>query len=327
MEIEFHFNNNEVEIIHFPLFIGHGDVLVVKDERDVFHSEQYYLDILDSLGYRASYWDILVNGNPTSGLLSAFPCVIWYTGFDEDNTVSALNQQSLIEYLDQGGKLFLTGQNISDELAGSQLLTEYLHCDHSQDVTNQSVVGNDFDPVGYSLDFYLNGGDGLSNQYAQSKLVPVNGGIECFSYGITSNAAGIRFENDVYKTVFLGFGFEGIDLTENRYTLMERIMQYFDIYVGNDDERNHQAFIADFTIMPNPAYNCINVICNSIFSGEITVDIYDLQGTKLFSKTQYLNSSGNDRISINLANFKAGLYLLDLKATGIHQTSKIQVVR
>ena len=88
----------------FDLFVGHADVLLVRDEESVSVSftgglktiQDRYLESLDNLGFLTNYWDLEERGDPTSEFIQNFPAVIWFTGADEENTLSE-NNQSILE--------------------------------------------------------------------------------------------------------------------------------------------------------------------------------------------------------------------------------------
>jgi CubicO group peptidase (beta-lactamase class C family) len=303
IDLKVEYNGNKSDTIHFPLFLGQGNILLVKDERDVLNSERFYLDVLDSLGMKTHYWDIAVNGNPDTAFLDNFPAIIWYTGYDQDSTVSEANQHSLIHYLDGGGNLFMTGQNISDEIGNTDFMQNYIHTSHNSNVSLFIVFGVDGDPLGDGMSFYMdNKNPFMPNQYSRSAVNALNGGIACFNYGYYT--AGVRFENDIYKTVFLGFGFEAIDSTSNRYVLMQRILDYFGFPVGEDElaGENHSSF--EIRLMPNPAGNQIRVSWPGTNDFN-NLTVIDLSGREIFT----LNPVAPP-VVIDISGLPQGIYFL-----------------
>lgn len=317
MDVEVNFNNDQTILIHFPLFAGQADLLLVKDERDVFNSERFYLDVLDSLGYATQYWDIDVNGNPDTSFLKNFPVVIWYTGYDEDATISETNQNVLISYLDNGGRLFLTGQNISDEIGNSVFMNDYLHADHASNVSYYIITGIAGDPLSDGLQFLLNEGDGLDNQYSQSALNPLNGGEPCLRYnGMSSYPAGVRYENDTYKTVFLSFGFEGMRQLSDRHTLMQRILAYFDVHTGADDSELPVAGLYNLRLLPNPVKDFLTVSYTLSVPQDVTITLYDVMGKVVLNEVIQYRQPGKQSMTLNLNGYEAGLYFYRMTVNG-----------
>ena len=315
MDVEVNFNYDKTILIHFPLFTGQVAVLLLKDERDVLNSERFYLDVLDSLGLKTHYWDLAVHGNPDFTFLKNFPVIIWYTGYDQDSTLSEMNQLALMNYLDQGGKLFLTGQNISDEIGESSFMSNYMHAGHLINYNTLNIHGIDGDPVGDGMVFDLNANILIPSQYAQSRIVAVNGGIPCFKYGTTSAMAGVRYENELYKTVFLGFGFESLDLAD-RYALMKRVLEYFDIITGvkeisaNTSDRGCQVY-------PNPSSGLITISLPEI-SANTQIVIYSAGGMKVL---EWQPADTETRLDISA--LPPGVYFVKLRNEKMVEVEKI----
>ncbi len=222
---------------NFKLFGGLADVLLVRDEVSMYLTQGWYLESLDSLGYETQFYDLEVHGELTQGFINHFPVLIWFTGSDAENTLSSNNQALLAEYLDNGGQLFISGQNISDELAGTDFLENYLHVEHLQDTYyGNSIVGIENDPIGNGQQYELNSGDALANQYSKSVVEPIAGANMAFKYVTTgTKGAAIRYANADYKTVFFAFGFEAINGFENRTEILFRILNdYFQVIVDTE---------------------------------------------------------------------------------------------
>ncbi len=316
MDVEVNFNNNKTILIHFPLFAGQADLLLVKDELDVLNSERFYLDVLDSLGMKIHYRDIAVHGNPDITFLNNFPAVIWYTGYDPDSTINEANQMTLMNYLDQGGKLFLTGQNISDELSSTDFMSNYIHSEHVINYYDAILIrGIDGDPVGNGMVFNLNGNEVMVNQYSQSRIRPVNGGTACFKYGNATAMAGVRFENETYKTIFLGFGFESLDLA-NRYMLMMRVLEYFGQITGIKET----AVKMENTlcqVFPNPSNDRITISLHG-FSGYTKVSIFSAGGKKVLELRL-----AETETQLDISALPQGMYFLKLQDENRTEVKKI----
>jgi len=326
MDVEVTYNNDQTILIHFPLFAGQADLLLVKDERDVLNSERYYLDVLDSLWVKTHYWDIAVHGNPDTSFLNNFPGVIWYTGYDQDSTINEANQQALMTYLDQGGKLFISGQNISDETGTSVFMNNYLYASHHSNTGVLSVKGFDGDPVGDGLAFLLNENIFMPNQYSQSRILPLNGGIECFKYGNTSLVAGVRFENDIYKTVFLGFGFESLSLS-SRHELMKRILEYFDLATGVPEAPVNESDLYGLNLMPNPTHKNVTVQYTIAIPQDIEISIFDLAGRKIIREIRMHEIPGRKQETLSLDKLNEGIYVVCVKGLKKIETGKLAIVK
>ncbi len=124
-----------------------------------------YTQILDALGYKYTVWDVKNPGDsgPSYNDMKNYDIIIWFTGDDGASVaLTSTDIQNLKEYLDSGGKLFLSGEHIVESIAqkNETFLEDYLHaflCNPAKDYgsiygVNNSFVGDDFYDMGYNLE-------------------------------------------------------------------------------------------------------------------------------------------------------------------------------
>ncbi len=100
----------------FKVRIGQRAILFVDDDGGQSY-ESYFLSALDSLGLEYDMWTYATQGCPTDSALQFHQAVVWSTGADygtisSPKTLVALDQARLISFLDNGGKLFLSSQDL-----------------------------------------------------------------------------------------------------------------------------------------------------------------------------------------------------------------------
>jgi hypothetical protein len=103
--------------------------------------DTYYSDALTRLGmsYRR------VETAPDWATLSNYHGVLWLTGNDSENTLTSDDQANLSAYLDGGGRLFLSGQDIGLDIGGSSFYHDYLHAAfHTDDTNVYTLAGLDY---------------------------------------------------------------------------------------------------------------------------------------------------------------------------------------
>ena len=232
-------------------FTKTADILFVPDygsnSTDWFRP--YYTNALDTLGYAYDVWDTGLRGAPNSDTLNLYTdgAVIWavpYWGYFDDWDV----RPDIEAYLDAGGKLFMTGQNVAEYLNGTTLLNDYLHATYVQDDTDlYALNGVTGDPIGDGLTLGISGGDGANNQYDTDEIDPIGPAVTVFTYDtgattallgieaepeanlsgvISSGTAGLRVDTGIYKVVYFAFGFEGINSASDRATVMGRVLAW-----------------------------------------------------------------------------------------------------
>jgi hypothetical protein len=185
------------------------------------------MNALHTNGYN---WDC--TSPPSAAVLLQYPVVIWLTGNEYTNTLTATDQANLQTYLDSGGKLFISGQDIGYDIGGSSFYTDYLHADFRRDDTNlYTLEGVTGDPIGDGLTIDLFGGDGASNQQYQSEIAPDSAsGVFNYKSPIAhlDGYGALKADTGTYRTVYFAFGFEAIDNEADRNTVMSRVMRWLE---------------------------------------------------------------------------------------------------
>ena len=87
--------------------------------------------------------------------------------------------------------------------------------------------------------------------------------------------------------------------------------------LGVEDEA-----INNFTMYPNPAKDLVNINFNKGLNGNMTIDIFDIQGKRVLSKKSL---DIVDKIALNISNLKSGLYFVKLK-NGQQETTRKLIV-
>lgn len=200
--------------------VGPKQVLMVDDDGHLgglpSYDSTYILPVLDSRRLPHGRHEVFTSGTPAN--LQAYPAVIWYTGNRRatlfggtDSLISPSEAASLRNYLDSGGNLLITGQQIARYLDSmdQSFSTDYLHSGYAGASTDFIAWGVAGDVIGDSTKYILGGAGGAGNQLEKDLLQPLGSALPIFTETVTTDVLGIRFDS-TYKVVFLGFGVEGI---------------------------------------------------------------------------------------------------------------------
>ncbi|HZE49863.1 MAG TPA: hypothetical protein VE074_09880, partial [Jatrophihabitantaceae bacterium] len=108
-----------------------ADTLVVDEDGSpaAGHPDvtSYYQDALTANGASYSYWDLSADPEIPVSLLTAHKNVVWFTGNAYPGPISPYESE-LKTFLDGGGRLFMSGQDILDQAAGTTAFVhDYLH--------------------------------------------------------------------------------------------------------------------------------------------------------------------------------------------------------
>ncbi|MGC9394130.1 MAG: carboxypeptidase regulatory-like domain-containing protein, partial [Anaerolineae bacterium] len=207
-------------------------VLVVDDDFDsdgyAYDDQRYYTQTLESLNVCYDVWPVPDDADgPPLDVLRQYRGIIWLTGKDWDFTLTEADQAALIAYLDGGGRLFVSGQDIGWDIArnGAPLFyREYLHANYLADDSGfHELEGVDFLN---GITVTIEGGDGADNQEFPSDISVVGDGVGVFRYTGDGDWAATAFANDTYRVVYFAFGFEGINTAANRQQVMAYVLNY-----------------------------------------------------------------------------------------------------
>jgi len=219
--------------------VGAPQFLVVDDDAaNPGLYEEYYTCILDSLRTPYIVWGKDTLSSPPMDTLNSYPFVVWFTGDHRTPMLSSEDVDNLEALLDAGGRLFLTGQDIAENLAGtadSSFLVNYLHIHYQPGNPLIMVEGVPGDPVGDGQLVAISGSGGAANQNSPDILVPEPCYAKTiYTYYASSDAAAVRVVDDDFRVVYFGFGFEGV-ANGLGYTTREEIWpRVFDWLISDD---------------------------------------------------------------------------------------------
>ena len=186
--------------------------------------ETYYAGALAAAGQDYELWTVATAGSPTADDLSHYDRVVWLTGDDFETTLTTADQAALTSYLNGGGRLFMSGQDIGYDIGTLPFYADYLHAVYdSDDTNNYSLSGLDYlSGVGLTI----TGGDGAGNQEWPSDISPTGGAVAVLDYPSPHLYGGVAYQNGTYGVVYFSFGFEAIDNQADRTDVMLQTLDW-----------------------------------------------------------------------------------------------------
>jgi hypothetical protein len=256
------------------------DVLVVDDDGGAGYADQYFVPAIAGTGKSSAVWDRSAAKVPAE-VLAQFDAVVWNCGWAFP-TVDADDRAALAAYLDGGGSLFISGQDIGWELddAGGDALAwynTYLHALYLNDDTNDLTLTGVAGTFTEGMALNIGGGDGANNQAYPSEIDPADASAqEIFIYS-GARAGAIMADTGVHKVVYLAFGFEGIDNAADRAALMDGILGF--LAPGGQSGAGE---VPGPTMLlgnaPNPFNPKTEIRFRLAGDGPVTLRVYDLAG-------------------------------------------------
>jgi hypothetical protein len=266
------------------------DVLVVDDDEGQSF-EQCYLAALEPLSGElvSGCWDVTYNV-PSADDLSQVGCVVWLTGSATTNTLDESEQTKLADYLDAGGRLFVSGQGIGFDIGhpdpGEEFFTDYLHADFIQPFSEgRTVYGVIDDPISDGMSFDIYGGECANNQTRQADIDPLDDaatGFLTYTSGSFERNAALRIETANYRAVYLAFGFEAIADEYNRDLLMANILDWLGVESAVEPEGSVSPL--SFSLgsgYPNPFNPVVTIPFTLGEHSLVKLSVFDLLGREV----------------------------------------------
>ena len=317
------------------LMIGHPDVLIVDDDGNGFY-ESFYENALDAVTVAWDEWDVFSQGY-AGAALPDYCLVIWLTGDEADNTITAQDQTDLASYLDNGGLLFITGQNIGQDIGTDPFYSNYLHASFVQATTNDHILdGIAGDEIADGLHLLTAGSPGAGNQNSQDIIAPLAGADSIIMYG-PGDCAAIKYDSGTYRVVYFGFGFEGIASRpeigyDNNWHVIRRVINWLGCPdVGVEEEtavRPSHSGVRLFQNTPNPfsRFTTIRLVLGDRAGGEVRLGIYDAAG-RLVKVLADGPCEPDVTVELDGSQFASGVYFLRLNTPNENICRKMVLTR
>ncbi len=318
--------------------LGAADLLVMNRDNEARYSE-YYEGPLDSLNVTYKVWAPVNQGLFPMSRIGEFNTntIIWYTGKAITDNVTAQEQESLMVFLDDGGKLLITGQNIGEEIAGTQFYNNYLHAQFIDDSIHTVYCYPDtLDSLGQNIGkLFTTGASGALNQYSRDVIASDGSSYQFLYYDESlTDAAGIWYNDPIYEyqVIYFGFGIEAIHKISDymsRIELLAQILKWFDVLSIEETASNHYVQPM-FSVYPNPARREVFIRFQGTLPHENgSLKIYDATGRFIRKLThkKLLDDVIWDLHDSHGRRVPAGIYFIKLEIDEKREVIKSIVIR
>jgi predicted alpha-1,2-mannosidase len=205
------------------------DTLLVDEDGGSPNVESYYENALSANGVAYSYWDLSADPTLPLSMLTTHKNVIWFTGNSYPGPITPYESE-LATFLDGGGRLFMSGQDILDQSAGTtSFVHNYLHVnwdgsEAQNDKPTANVHGVSGSPVSDGIGSIPLDHTVLNAEF-EDEVTPIAPATPAFEDD-TATADGLSVTAGAYKVVFLAFPFEAYGTAANKADLMHRVLTY-----------------------------------------------------------------------------------------------------
>ncbi len=211
-----------VEVLLRPL----PPVLLVDDDGGG-NFEKYYEQAFRKLGIE---YDIVrfseTSPYPDKDHVLAYAFVVWETGNASSHTIGRPETELLEAYLDAGGRLILSGQDIGYDIKQSPFFKKYLKARYFQDNAGSKRIRS----IDGSFEFDIAGGDGADNQRYPDAIDTAGAGSRpLYLYDREDRrVAALRIEDKEkgYRIDYYAFGIEAVTPVYTRAKVLEKSLEF-----------------------------------------------------------------------------------------------------
>lgn len=304
-----------------------------------FYSFESYipagLTLAGNTTFTSTYDDIMKKGFEADAL-SDVKFIYYNVGWTFPS-ITAAEVPLLETYLNDGGRLFIAGQDIGWEIMDpasfyldpvtESFYTDYLHAGY---ITDNASGATELTPVSSDTYFGTLESTNFKKPYGPTyfypdQIEPIDAfGSPIFYYNDNAdNIAGIRAEKDNYKIVYLGVGIEMLMDEDMSAEFIKLAHDYFrEGYTGIEFENAVQALLGN--AYPNPA-NSITTIAIQNMNTAMQIVVTDLSGRKVMMQDV---SAGASTVQLNTSNLESGIYFYYLTDGNIKSsTQKLEIIK
>jgi len=282
--------------------------------------------------------------------LTNYDAVLWVSGDEStlDRTFTSSEQAIVKEFLERGGRLFVSGSEIGWDLGRAHSRSEsgdlafynnYLKANFVFDGTSSmntaaGVAGRLFE--GLTVQF----GQTYPEDYPDD-IDPVGGSVTVLTYNAVRGDGGPRNAGLAYKgtfgssttegtLVYLAFPFETITSLERRRDLMTRVIRFFDVVTSVAGQSAQTAIPGAWSLSqnyPNPFNPATTFEITVPNRGVVTLRMYDVLGREIETLLHEDKHPGVYRVMWNAARLSSGTYLARLQADAFSQTRHVVLLK
>lgn len=266
--------------------------------------------------------------------------VIIFTGRKKFNIIPDSLAQELLSFVSAGGNIFLSGQNIAEDMTGrnSSFRSQLLHASFTKNIIfSKNLFGIQSDEVGSMIPkLSLVGGDAVPNQISPDDiLVDTLTAHPLFRWNSTTGTSfGGAWWSDAVsggKVVFYSFGLEGANDSASGVTFksatLAKIINWFDGVTSTPEMAAAPLNFRLFENFPNPFNPSTTIVFNLPKEQRASLIVYDVLGREIVTLFDGKGKVGSNVVQFNASALSSGVYMYRLQTEGFSAVHKMVLAK
>lgn len=307
--------------------VGYPPLLIVDRDTTNENIIRFYRSALDSAGLYYETFRTKTDAFAPAAI-DRRTFVLLFTGRRTTGTIPDSVQQALTGFVNRGGNLFVSGQNVAENLQGTPFLANVLHARWSKNIAlGRWIYGAPADILGSTISKILvSGGDGASNQGSPDEIIPdsIAHTALLHSSATGSSCAGVWYADPSAhsKMLFLGFGFEAINGASTGLTRQQTMTSILNWFAGVTDVENGPlpGLARAFSLSqnyPNPFNPTTHIGYALPGRSHVVLEVFNLLGQKVAELVNGDMDAGSHDVRFDGTGLASGVYFYRISARAI----------
>ncbi|MCB2212961.1 T9SS type A sorting domain-containing protein [bacterium] len=315
----------------FPQLVGSPDLALVDDSPANLDLESDLLDLILESGLTM---EMLSSAQALTADLSEYDAVVWMTSNATVDVLTTVEISALSGYLDAGGKVLLSGENIGEFAGTEDLLATWFMAEHELDDIGEPDALLNGVPAGPFPDAVLVLGDaGAGTSEAPASITPLPNATGLFEYDVDGTIGGVCYTGDSFATVYLAFNLEAVSGSNDSWRgadVLWNCMHWMGATTSVADAPVEEAALprtVELSGYPNPFNAAMTVRYSLPAAAKVNLSVINLLGRTVAELSGGLVRAGVHEVMWDASALSSGVYFLSLNVGDERLLEKVVLLK